>query len=146
MDFAFYSTDIAPTTDPASAYPAPAILVVLDQPPVFGAYELHGGETGRGSLFQTLGGAVVQDFGVFDKDLRISFSENDALSEATVTALEALHETVDGEYYFTNGYNVWRVRFARPGGFRYQRSQFWAEHGQDVWSYEINLIVISREI
>lgn len=144
--WAFYSTDIAPTTDPANAEPPPATLVVLDQPALFGTYDFHGGETGRGSVFQTLGGAVVQDFGVFDEDLRILFSDEDALSEATVNAIKALHETVDGEYYFTDSYNVWKVRFARPGGFAYRRNLFWAEHGQDVWSYEINLIVVSKEI
>lgn len=145
-DFAFYSTDIDPNTDPASADPAPETLVVLDQAPIFGEYDFHSGETGRGSVTKTLGGQVIQDFGVFEEDQRISFSETDALSSAMVAALKTLHETVDGEYYFTDGYNVWKVRFARPGGFRYWRNLLWAQHGTDIFSYEINLIVISQEI
>lgn len=144
-DFAFYSTEIDPTTDPANADPAPATLVVLDQQPIFGSYDLHGGETGRGSVFQTLGGVAIQDFGVFDEDQRISFSEDDApISADTIAALSVIHETVDGEYYFTDGSEIWLVRFARPNGFRHRRNLFWAAHGQDAFSYEINLIVVAR--
>ena len=145
-DFAFYSTDIDPTTDPANADPAPSTLVVLDQPPLFGEYDPGGGEMGRGSVHLTLGGQVIQDFGVFEEDQRISFSDSDALSSATVAALKALHEAIDGEYYFTDGYNVWKIRFARPGGFRSRRNLFWAHHGTNIFSYEINLIVVSKEI
>lgn len=144
MDFAFYSTDIDPTVDPASADPAPETLVVLEQAPILGdgVYEMQAGETGRGSVIKTLGGAVVQDFGVVDGDERISFSESDALGAATIAALKLIHETVDGEYYFTDGYDIWLVRFARPNGFRYRRNLFWAAHGTTIYSYEINLVVI----
>lgn len=142
-DFAFYSTDIDPTTDPANADPAPETLVVLDQVPILGdgLYDLQGGEIGRGSVHQTLGGVVVQDFGVVAGDQRISFSESDALSGDTIAALKAIHETIDGEYFFTDGFDIWRVRFQRPGGFRYRRNLFWAAHGTAIYSYEINLIV-----
>ena len=147
-DFAFYSTEIDPTVDPASADPAPNILVVLDQPPILGdgMYDFQGGEIGRGSVIPTLGGAVIQDFGVVAKDGRISFSESDALSQPVVTDLKTIHEVVDGEYYFTDGFNVWTVRFIRPGGFVYRKNLYWAQHGQSVYSYEINLIIISQEI
>lgn len=147
-DFAFYSMDIDPTTDPANAVPAPETLVILDQVPILGdgQYDLQAGEIGRGSVIQTLGGVVIQDFGVVDGDQRISFSDSDALSAATVTDLKALNETIDGEYYFTDGFNVWTVRFARPGGFIYRRNLFWAQHDEEIYSYEINLIVVSQEI
>jgi len=142
-DFAFYSTDIDPTTDPANADPAPETLVVLDQVPILGDahYDLMAVETGRGSVIPTLGGVVIQDFGVVDGDQRISFSDSDALGAETVADLRTIHETVDGEYFFTDGYDIWRVRFARPGGFRYRRNLFWAAHGKAIYSYEINLIV-----
>jgi hypothetical protein len=147
-DFAFYSKEIAATTDPATADPAPSSLVVLDQPPLFGAYDLASGEVGRGAVFPTLGGAVVQDFGVFNEDLRLSFSDaaydSVGLSSATVAALKILHDAVDGEYYFTDGYDIWLVRFARPNGFKYRRDLLWAAHGEDAWSYEINLVVVSK--
>jgi len=144
-DFAFYSTDIDPTTDPANADPAPATLVVLDQPPILGdgQYDFQAGEIGRGSVIPTLGGAVIQDFGVYEKDGRISFSESIALSSSVVSGLKTIHETVDGEYFFTDGFNIWRVRFARPGGFKYWRNLFWAQHGEKIYSYEINLIVVA---
>lgn len=142
-DFAIYSTDIDPTTDPANADPAPETLVVLDQVPILGngQYDLMSGEIGRGSVSRTLGGVVVQDFGVVDGDQRISFSDADALGAATVAALKTIHETVGGEYYFTDGFNIWTVQFARPGGFVYRRNLFWAQHGQEIYSYEINLVV-----
>lgn len=147
-DFAFYSTDITPTTDPANANPAPATLVVLDQPPILlgGEYNFDAGETGRGSVIQTLGGVVVQDFGVIEGDGRISFSEFDALSASTVAGLKTIHETVDGEYYFTDGFRVWKVRFMRPNGFKARLNLFWAQHDESIYSYEIKLIVISQEI
>jgi hypothetical protein len=143
-DFAFYSTDIQPTTDPANASPAPATLVVLDQPPIFGTYDFDAGEVGRGSVIQTLGGVVVQDFGVIAGDGRISFSESDALSAETVAALKAIHDIIDGEYFFTDGFRIWRVRFARPNGFKYRKNLFWAQHGHEIYSYEINLIVVAE--
>jgi hypothetical protein len=147
-DFAFYSTDITPTTDPANADPAPATLVVLDQPPILGdgTYDLQAGEVGRGSVIPTLGSAVIQDFGVVELDGRISFSDSNALTASVVSSLKAIHEVVDGEYYFTDGFNVWTIRFLRPGGFIYRQNLFWAQHGQEIYSYEINLIVISQEI
>jgi len=150
-EFAFYSTDIDPTTDPANADPAPETLVVLDQVPILGnaSYNLMAGEIGRGAVIQTLAGVVIQDFGVMDGDQRISFSDSDALSAETVADLKTIHETVDGEYFFTDGYDIWRVRFARRGGFKYRRNLFWAQHSQEIYSYEINLIVMAslrREI
>ena len=143
-DFAFYSTDINPTTDPANADPLPATLVVLDQPPVFGEYDFEAGSVGRGSVHATLGGQVVQDFGVFDVDGRITFSDTDALSADTVDDLQALWATVDGEYYFTDGYNMWKVGFLRPDGFKARKNLLFAHHGQDIYSYEIALIVLEK--
>ena len=147
-DFAFYSTEIDPTVDPAEADPAPETLVVLDQVPILGdgQYNMQGGEIGRGSVIPTLGGVAVQDFGVIDGDQQISFSDSGALSAATVAALKTIHEVVDAEYYFTDGYNVWTVQFARPNGFVFRRNLFWAQHSQVIYSYEINLIVTSLEI
>ena len=145
-DFAFYSTDISPTTDPANAAPAPAILVVLDQPPIFGQYDEKAGSVGRGCVIPTLGGNVIQDFGVLEGDGRIRIAESDALSASTVSSLQTLFETVDGEYYFTDGYSVWKIRFARPNGFKAWRNLFWAHHGTNIFSYEINLIVVSKEV
>jgi hypothetical protein len=143
-DFAFYSTEIQPTVSPATASPAPATLVVLDQPPLFGSYDFDAGETGRGSVVQTLGGAVIQDFGVVVEDGRISFSESDALSAETVAGLKTIHEVIDGEYFFTDGFQIWRVRFARPNGFKARKNLFWAQHGEEIYSYEITLIVVAE--
>lgn len=143
-DFAFYSTEIQPTVSPATASPAPATLVVLDQPPIFGTYDFDAGEVGRGSVIPTLGGNVIQDFGVIEGDGRISFSETDALTTETVNALKAIHRVVDGEYFFTDGFQIWRVRFARPNGFKARKNLFWAQHGESIYSYEVNLIIVAE--
>lgn len=149
-DFAFYSTEIQPTVSPATASPAPATLVVLDQPPIFGTYDFDAGEVGRGSVIPTLGGNVIQDFGVIEGDGRISFSETDALTTETVNALKAIHRVVDGEYFFTDGFQIWRVRFARPNGFKARKNLLMAQYSDeqgypgDRYSYEINLIVVAE--
>ena len=144
-DFAFYSTDIAATTDPANADPAPATLVVFDQPPIFGEYEEPGGSRVRGSVIPTLGGVQVQDFGAHVTDGRIRIAEQNALYEATVSALHTIHQA-GAEYFFTDGFNVWRVKFSRPNGFMAWKNLFWKQHGIAVYSYEINLVVLAEEI
>lgn len=145
-DFAFYSTDIDPTVDPAGADPAPATLVILDQAPTFGEYEEPGGSRVRGCVIPTLGGVQVQDFGVYEADGRIRIAEEKALYGPTVSALHDLHEAAGAEYYFTDGFSVWRVKFARPNGFAAWKNLFWRQHGVEVYSYEINLVVLAREI
>lgn len=147
-DFAFYSTEIDPTADPATADPAPTTLVVLDQPPIMGDGQYNLQEVGprRGSVHKTLGGAVVQDFGVVEKGEVISFSESDALSQSVVDDLKTIHAVVDGQYYFTDGFRVWTVQFAPFNGFIPRLNLFWAQHDVNIYSYEINLIVISKEI
>lgn len=148
--FAFYSTDIAPTTDPAAANPAPATLVVFPQDPIFGDAEFDEarGNTGRGSHMRTLGGMVVQDFGTLAGDGELYITDRKVLVEGTfISDMQALHDTVDGEFYFTEGVRVWKIRFARPGGFKAWRDLlFKIREDVDVWSYEINLLVISKEI
>jgi hypothetical protein len=149
-NFAFYSTEIQPTVSPATASPAPVTLVVLDQPPIFGTYDFDAGEMGRGSVIQTLGGVVIQDFGVTPGDGRISFSENDALTKPVKEALDVIHKVVDGEYFFTDGFKIWRVRFARPNGFKARKNLLMAQYADepgypgDRYSYEINLIVVAE--
>lgn len=149
-DFAFYSTEIQPTVSPATASPAPAILIVLDQPPLFGSYDFDAGEVGRGSVIPTLGGNVIQDFGVVESDGRISFSEADALSAETVAALKVINRVVDGVYFFTDGFQIWRVQFARPNGFKARKNLLMAQYADepgypgDRYSYEINLLVVAE--
>ncbi len=146
-DFYFYSTERGASLTPAALDPAPATLVKLDQPPIFGNYDFDAGNTGRGSVIPTLGGNVIQDFGVVVSDGRISFSETDAnISATNIAAIKAIHDVVDGQYYFTDGFRAWKVQFVRPNGLKYRKNLFWEQHGQDVYSYEINLIVIEKTI
>lgn len=144
MAFALYSTEAVPTTTPASLSPTPAIFVTLDQDPLFGTYEPEAGQMGRGSQNQTLGGVVVQDFGVCLQDQRIKIAEDNALSQATVDALRSASATAGGEYFFTDGYEVWKVAFLRPGGFRAWRNMLYAANGVTIYSYEINFVVLEE--
>jgi hypothetical protein len=99
----------------------------------------------RGSVIPTLGGVVVQDFGVQIQDQRITFSDEAALSEITKEALKTLYEVSSGEYYFTDGYDCWLVQFARPNGFIYRRNLVSSFHNVARFDYTINLIVKDHE-
>lgn len=142
MAFALYSTDISPTTDPGSASPLPALLAVFDQDPIFGEYDVLAGSIGRGSVHQTFAGIVIQDFGIVAGDGRIRIAERDAMSRPVVDSIQAMHDVVGGEYYFTDGMDVWRVKFARPDGFRAWMNLLWAAKGHIIFSYEINMLVL----
>ena len=144
--FAIYSTDISPTTDPANASPPPADLVVFYQDPLFGTYDIFAGDVGRGTVFKTLDGILIQDFGATEAGNIISISETDAFDQTTVDNLKTLWEAVDTQYYFTDGYNVWKIQFQRPNGFKYRPNLPLREANYVTYSYEINLVVISREI
>ena len=144
----FYSTDIAATLTPKTAEPAPATLIELEQLPILGdgAFNEQAADLGRGSVIKTLGGVIVQDFGVIVSDGHIVFSDTDALGAATIAALKTIHETVDGQYYLTDGASCWKVQFARPNGFIYRKNLYWAQHSTVIYSYSIDLIIISKAI
>lgn len=145
--FRIYSTEITPTLDPDNASPLPATNIVFDQDPFYGAYEHASTANDRGSVIKTLGGAVIQDFGVNIADEVIAFSDVDALTQATVTALLAAYVIVDEQWYFTDGYGCWEVQFSRnPRGFDSWRNLIFSEHTFHTFSYAINLLVLSKEI
>lgn len=139
-NFAFYSTDIDPTTEPGAASPEPDTLIQLDQDPIFepAVYDPMEGQAGRGSVIRTLGGAVVQQFEAPAADRRIVMSDVDALSASTVAALQALYDA-GAEFYFTDGYDVWKCRF-EPGGLKYRRNMRAAYHGLTRYGYEMRLV------
>lgn len=138
--FCLYSTDIAATLTPTEADPAPATLVELDQDPTLsGEYDPEAGQAGRGSVIPTAGGAVFQEFPSRVSDQRIAFSDTDALEADTVTALRSLFNA-GGEWFFTDGYNCWRVMWLRPDGLKLRRNLLWSFHGEARWSYEITLV------
>ena len=145
--FRIYSTEITPTLDPDNAEPAPITNIALDQDPHHGVYEQSTSSEDRGSVITTLGGVVIQDFGVNVKDEVISFSDEMALTQATITALNSAYEIIDGQWYFTDGYECWKVQFSRvPRGFESWRSLIFSENDFHTFSYSINLIVVSKEI
>jgi len=145
--FRIFSTEIAATLDPDNAGPAPATNIVFDQDPHHGVYEQISSANDRGSVIQTLGGSIIQDFGTNIQDKIISFSDTDALQQATITDLIAAYAIVDEEWYFTDGYGCWTVQFSRsPSGFVYFRNLLFSEQDLHVFSYSINLLVRSQEI
>lgn len=140
--FAIFSTELGPSLNPAGLSPGPASLVVFDRDPMpDGNYDPYAGSTVRGSVIPTIGGVVIQDFGYQIKDQRIAISDSAAFSQTTVDALDLLYRVSSGEYYFTDGYECWKVQFSRPDGFIYRRhlvSSYWNVARFD---YEINLVV-----
>ena len=149
-DFYFYSTERGASLTPEELDPAPATLIKLDQPPILGdgQFNEQAGSVGRGSVLQTFGGNVIQDFGVVASDERLFLSESDALTQETIDALKTIHETVDGQYYFTDGFSAWKVQFLRPNGFKYRKNLLWAQprYNYIIYSYEITLIIISKDL
>lgn len=145
--FRIFSTERGAMVDPDSADPAPATLIVFGEDPDSANYNPSAGNSDRGSVWPTLGGTVYQDFGVEESDDSITFSNSDSLSQSVITSLETAYRIVDGEWYFTDGYNCWKVRFSRnPKGFKYSRNIFYAQKGRTYYSYEIRLLVVSKEI
>ena len=145
--FRLYSTDIDATLDPDSADPAPATLIEFDQDPLHSEYNPAGATQDRGAVIRTMGGTVIQDFGVVESDGIISFSDETALSSSTISALQAAYETVDGQWYFTDGYECWNVQFSRnPKGFKSWRNLLFSYNDYNIFSYEIQFLVVSKEI
>lgn len=119
--------------------------ITLDDPPWSEGADLFGEEWGRGSVHRTLGGIVVQDFGVQDCDRRIRVSGIDALTPATVAQLDAAYREKDTVWNFTDGYDTFQVQFSRrPPGFRYWRCLKFSEVGVPYFSYELLFIVLSE--
>ncbi len=145
--FRIFSTDQGASVDPDSLLPAPTTLIEFNEDPDAQDYTPDGQSNDRGSVWQTLGGNVFQDFGTVESDGVISFSGTNSLLASVQAELKTAYETVDEEWYFTDGYNCWKVRFSRqPKGFRSWRNILYAYHGKTYYSYEIQLLVVSEEI
>ena len=70
----------------------------------------------------------------------------DALDDETKEALETMYAAVDTDWYFTNGIDLYKVRFSRkPAGLKVYRNLLWSQFGHTYYSYEIELIVVSQE-
>lgn len=140
--FVIFSTECGASTNPQSLDPAPVSMVVFDRDPIAtGSYEPFSGAIHRGSVIATLGGVYIQDFGVQEQDQRISFSDEAAISKTTVNAIKALDEVSNGEYYFTDGYDCYKVQFSRPNGFIYKRNLVSSFFNMARFDYSVNLIV-----
>ena len=139
--FAIFSTELGPSLNPVSLSGLVSLVVLDRDPIVTGNYNPHAGTTVRGSVIPTIGGVVIQDFGVQVQDQRITFSDEAALTKATVDALILLHEASSGVYYFTDGYSCFKVQFSRPNGFVYKRQLITSHYGVARFDYEINLVV-----
>lgn len=123
------------------------VIINLKSDPLGGKYDLYPNTMGRGSRIPTIGGVVYQDFGVLECDRVIQLAvENSAISSATIAQLQAAFEEVDGQYYFTDSVNCWAVRFARPGGFSYIQDLRAKHFAIDIYSYELNLNVVSKDL
>lgn len=146
VKFVIFSTELGPALDPYDEYDDYVSIVRFDRDPIAtGSYDDHAGSVMRGSVIPTLGGVVVQDFGVMIQDQRISFSDEAAISEITKEALKTLFEVSSGEYYFTDGYDCWKVKFARPNGFVYKRNLVTSFHNIARFDYSISLVVLDHE-
>jgi len=148
VKFAIYSTEKAASLNPWAYDPAPTVFIDLGEDPIWGEYDPYGGEVYRGSRIVTLGGSVDQDFGEYPASARITLTVRDsALASGVETKLRNAYAAVDAEYRFTDTVNCWKVRFAKPHGLKLYRNLFWkSASNQDVYSYELILNVVSKDI
>ena len=145
--FRLYSTDVAATVAPSSLETPPATLIVWDHDPIKSQGIQETPPARRGQAIRTGTGVVYQDFGVIEGDGTLTVAGNtddgEWLSAATVAALRTAYAATDTEFYFTDGFNVWRVRFQSANFWRHQ---FWAEHGIQNFSYEITFLIVETAI
>lgn len=126
---------------------APSTNIKFDQDPHHGTYRPATAQADRGSVIKTFGGVIIQDLGVNVQDEVIAFSDTDALVQATVDLLRTTYAVVNGQWYFTDGYECWKVQFSRnPRGFDAWRNLLFSEHDFVTYSYAVNLLVVSKEL
>lgn len=145
--FRLYSTDVAATLTPSSLETPPATIIVWDHDPIKSQGLQITPPARRGQVIRTGTGVVYHDHGVVEGDGTLTVTGNtddgEWLSASTVAALRAAYAATDTEFYFTDGFNCWTVRFQAASFWRHQ---FWAEHGMQNFSYEITFYVVSAEI
>jgi hypothetical protein len=145
--FFLFSTDKGASLTPNTLSPAPTTLIDLGEDPLFGEYNMAAGSIGRGARIPTLGGAVDQDFGTYDEDSKITLAVTDSPVAASIMAdMDAAFAAVDTQYYWTDGVNCWKVKFEKPGGWQYRKNLLYAFHDEDVFSYELQFKVDSKDI
>jgi hypothetical protein len=153
MRFYLYSID-----DPDPAQALDATEWGLD--PIEGEYDPEFEWNGRGSDVATLGGRVIQDYGLNELDRKIRVSGRD-LNDTLRAELEMKYVEPNTEWYFTArkaegvGADVWKVRFRRvPRGFSalidgptfaigrmYQEPP---DAGYERYRYELVLLVVEK--
>jgi len=140
--FIIFSTERGASIVPKTLSPAPASLVIFSRDPIAtGSYDPHAGTTSRGTVVSTLGGTVIQDFGSNMQDQRIAIKDEAAFTQTIVTNILSLYNVASTEYYFTDGYDCFKVQFARPNGFSHRRNLISSFYGVARFDYEINFVV-----
>ncbi len=128
--------------------------------PIDGEYDPRFEFDGRGADIVTLGGRVIQDWGLNEKDRKIRIAGKD-LNPTEKSALQTKYETTNGQFYFTarvaaaTPAEVWKVQFRRsPAGFvavldapmfavggRYSEPP---PSGYERYHYEMVLLVVEK--
>lgn len=150
MRLYLYATD---NVDPALA----SNVTEWGVDPIEGEYDSTFEWAGRGAHIATLGGQVIQDYGLNEKDRKIRIAGRD-LTPALRTALQTKYAAVNQEYHFTarpaavQASDVWKVQFRRvPMGFSavldapmFAVGRMYAEPppaGYERYRYEVVLLV-----
>jgi len=142
-----FSTERGASLAPLSLDPAPATLVDLEFAHVHGEYSPgDGAGKRRGGKKQTLDGVVVQDFGVVVADSEIALSISMAISSARIAVMDAAWAVQDGLWYWTDSISCWKVRFASPDGWKRWKNLLFAAQGDDVYSFELKLWIVSKDL
>jgi hypothetical protein len=128
--------------------------------PVEGEYDPTFEWEGRGADIATLGGRIIQDYGLNEKDRKIRLAGRD-LTPALRAALQTKYAAVNQQYHFTarpaqgQASDVWKVQFRRvPLGFSaildapmFAVGRMYAEpapDGYERYRYEMVLLVVAK--
>ena len=128
--------------------------------PVEGEYDSTFEWEGRGADIPTLGGRIIQDYGLNEKDRKIRIAGRD-LTPALRTALQTKYAAVNQQYHFTarpaagQASDVFRVHFRRsPMGFSavldatmFAIGRMYEEPppaGYERYRYDIVLLVVQK--
>jgi len=144
--FCLFSKEKGYTKTPDALNPKPATYIPFYQDPLFGDYNPAAGGQGRGTVIPTFSGAVIQDFGIVEADGRILISDKEAFDTETATKLRLAFRQVNTTFYFTDGYEVWEVAFARPDGYKDNLHLLFAAADFKTYSYTMQLVVVQKLI
>ena len=144
IEFTLYSIDATGNPPDPSTATTKIILPLPTSQKQPSADSIFQMPEGRGTVIETYGGVIVQDFGI-PSDLaggRIFLEDGPILTSTVKSALDLAYAAVDTSWNFTDGINYYKVKFSRnPSGFHAWLNYILHNAGLTRYSYKMELII-----